>query len=190
MKLTRKALRDMPKVELHRHLDGSIRFETIIDLARRHNLDLITDSEENLRQKTKITVHSGENTSADHVQRSLDLFKPDRIGHGIKIWGNEALMKRIRESEILLEVCPTSNWITRSVPSLEDHPLPHLYREKIPVSINSDDPHLFDIDLIHEYEICMSKYGLNLEDFMEINKNAVEHSFLDTDIKAYVLKAF
>jgi adenosine deaminase len=135
-----------------------------------------------------ITIHSGENTSAAAVQRTLDLFEPARIGHGIKSWGDEKLLQRIRDQGVMLEVCPTSNWLTSSVSSLEDHPLPHLYRSGVPVSINSDDPNLFGIDLVHEYQLCTRLYGFTEEDFMRINRQTVEHSFLPRDIRTEVLK--
>jgi adenosine deaminase len=50
----RQTLRSLPKVELHRHLDGSVRFPTILDLARRHNLELGGTSVEELRERTRI----------------------------------------------------------------------------------------------------------------------------------------
>ena len=134
-----------------------------------------------------ITIHSGENTSAAAVRRTLDLFEPARIGHGIKSWGDENLLQRIREQQVMLEVCPTSNWLTSSVGSLEDHPLPHLYRRGVPVSINSDDPNLFGIDLVHEYELCARLYGFTKEDFMNINRQTVEHSFPPPDIRTEIL---
>jgi adenosine deaminase len=134
-----------------------------------------------------ITIHSGENTSSAAVRRTLDLFAPQRIGHGIRSWGDEELLKRIREQDVMLEVCPTSNWLTNSVGSLEDHPLPRLYEAGIPVSINSDDPNLFGIDLVHEYEICSRLYGLNEQDFLRINRQTVEHSVLPEEIRAQVL---
>ena len=135
-----------------------------------------------------ITVHSGENTDARHVERSLDLYHPERIGHGIKIWGNEEVMNMVREREVLLEICLTSNWLTRSVPSLQEHPLPQLYKNRILVSINSDDPHLMDIDLVNEYELCVKHYNFSLDDFFEINELSVRRSFLDEEIKSYVLR--
>lgn len=135
-----------------------------------------------------ITIHSGENTSAAAVRLTLDLFEPARIGHGIKSWGDEKLLQRIREQEVMLEVCPTSNWLTSSVSTLQEHPLPHLYRSGVPVSINSDDPNLFGIDLVHEYELCGKLYGFTEQDFMRINRQTVEHSFLSGDIRTEVLK--
>jgi aminodeoxyfutalosine deaminase len=80
-------------------------------------------------------------------------------------------------------VCPTSNWLTRSVPSLEEHPLPFLLRAGVPVSLNSDDPHLMAIDLVHEYEVCARLFGFGLEEFATMNRAALAHSFLDADAK-------
>jgi adenosine deaminase len=125
-----------------------------------------------------ITVHSGENTTAEHVRAALDLYRPSRIGHGIKAWGDDELMVRLREEGVLLEVSLTSNWLTSSVPCLADHPLPHLYRAGVPVCINSDDPNLFAIDLVNEYRVCRDLYGLTEEDFRRMNLDALAHSFL------------
>jgi adenosine deaminase len=137
-----------------------------------------------------ITIHSGENTTAQAVDTTLDLFRPQRIGHGIRIWGHEGTLQRIREQQVMLELCPTSNWLTRSVPALEEHPLPKLYRSGVEISINSDDPHLFAIDLVHEYEICSRLYGLSRDQFLDINRRTVEHSFLSPEIRAEVLRNY
>jgi adenosine deaminase len=135
-----------------------------------------------------ITIHTGENTSAEWVEKSLAFYKPDRIGHGIKIRSNKRVMARVYRKEIMMEICPTSNWLTRSVPSLKEHPLPHLYHSGLRVSINSDDPHLMDIDLVHEYEICAKMYGFTIQDFRRINRDSLQASFLDEDVKAHCLK--
>ena len=135
-----------------------------------------------------ITVHTGENTDARCVKKSMDLYKPRRIGHGIQAMGDDSLLNRMRDEGIMLELCPTSNWLTHSVSSIEEHPLPLFYRRGIPLSINSDDPRLMNIDLVHEYEICARYYGLGSDDFKKINREAVSHSFLSNDIRKEVLK--
>jgi adenosine deaminase len=133
-----------------------------------------------------ITVHTGENTGPGHIRTSLDVYRPQRIGHGIRAWGDGELLRRLRDEGVLLEVCPTSNWLTSSVPSLKEHPLPHLYRADVPVSINSDDPHLFGIDLVREYEVCRDLYGFTGVDFTRINRMALAHSFLPREAKERV----
>jgi adenosine deaminase len=130
-----------------------------------------------------ITVHSGEDTDAAHVTRTLDLFRPSRIGHGIRAWGSRGVMNRLAAEDVLLEVCPTSNWLTGSVPTLARHPLPDLYRAGVPVSINSDDPNLMGIDLVNEYEVCARLYGFEDADFQAINRAALRHSFLPRQIR-------
>src|SRR5256885_17239887 len=61
------------------------------------------------------------------------------------------LVTRLRESQIPLEVCPTSNVCTRQVPGLAEHPLPRLLAEGLFVTLNSDDPPMFGTTLTEEY---------------------------------------
>jgi adenosine deaminase len=133
-----------------------------------------------------ITIHSGEDTDAEHVARTLDLFRPSRIGHGIRAWGSREVMKKLIAEDVLLEVCPTSNWLTSSVTTLAEHPLPGLYKAGVPVSINSDDPNLMGIDLVNEYEVCAKHYGFQKRDFQAMNLAALRHSFLPPQIKEHV----
>lgn len=132
-----------------------------------------------------ITVHTGENTDAAHARRAIETYSPQRIGHGIRIIDDPEVMEMVRERNIHLEICPTSNWLTRSVASIESHPLPDLHRAGVSVSINSDDPQLMDIDLVNEYEIAQTFYGMTVEEFYKINRAALAHSFLDRDIRKF-----
>jgi adenosine deaminase len=129
-----------------------------------------------------ITIHTGENTDAAHVARALDAYRPSRIGHGIRSIEDPGLMRRLAEENVLLEVSPTSNWITSAVPALSAHPLPALYRAGVPVCLNSDDPNLFGIDLVNEYEVCVRELGLGQKELREMNRSALRHSFLPREI--------
>jgi adenosine deaminase len=95
-------------------------------------------------------------------------------------------MRRLIDQDVLLEVCPTSNWITNAVTSLSAHPLPGLLRAGVPVSINSDDPNLFGIDLVHEYEVCADTYGFGPVEFSAMNRAALRHSFLPAEVTTRV----
>jgi adenosine deaminase len=133
-----------------------------------------------------ITIHSGEDTDAAHVARTLALFRPSRIGHGIRSWGDEEVMRRLIDEDVLLEVNPTSNWITGAVASMSAHPLPGLFRAGVPVCINSDDPNLFGIDLVHEYELCAREFGFGETEFRAMNRAAARHSFLPEEIRGRI----
>ena len=136
-----------------------------------------------------ITIHSGEDTDAAHVARTLSLFRPSRIGHGIRSWGDEAVTRRLVDEDVLLEVSPTSNWITGAVPSLSVHPLPLLFRAGVPVCLNSDDPNLFGIDLVHEYALCAREFGFGEAEFSAMNRTAARHSFLPEETRRRVAAA-
>jgi adenosine deaminase len=115
------------------------------------------------------------------------VFSTSRIGHGIQAWSDPEAQRLLKEGAVTLEVCPTSNWLTHSVPSLESHPLPLLRRAGVRVTINSDDPNLMGIDLVHEYALAARLYGFGLADFQECNRLAVQASFLPGEIRHRVL---
>ena len=167
---------------VHRSADRIVGF----DLADRENTSDPEDFLELVNMARAaglgITVHSGEDTGPEGVLRTLDVLAPDRIGHGVNAWKDQDVVEQLRQRDVLLELCPTSNWLTRCVESVEKHPLPHFYQAGIKTCINSDDPQLMDIDLTHEYELAKKHYGFSLDDFRTMNLMALEKSFLPEEI--------
>ena len=136
-----------------------------------------------------VTLHSGEENvpeAAQQVRVAVEELGAERIGHGIYIYRDPEVMNFIKRENVLLELCPTSNRLTNSVPSIRAHPLRKLMEAGVMVSINSDDPHLFGIDLCHEYDILHSELGLTEEDFDRINNDAAVCSFLPFEEKQRV----
>jgi adenosine deaminase len=164
-----------------------------IDLADLETDESFTEYKESVLKAQKeglgVTVHSGEDSSAEHVRRSLEVFNAQRIGHGIQIAKDESVMKLVKERDIALEVCPTSNWLTNIVPSVEEHPIKFLFDQGVKVTLNSDDPHLMGIDLPHEYELAR-RLGFTDAEIMTMNRWALEKSFLAQDIKKDLKKKF
>src|SRR5213594_4022423 len=65
-----------------------------------------------------VTIHVGEeggDVGRDEVGEVVKALRPDRIGHGILAAGDQALMAALREAEIVLEICPTSNLLTKAL---------------------------------------------------------------------------
>ena len=89
---------------------------------------------------SQITIHAGEASGPDNIWQAVDLLGARRIGHGIACIQDPQLLNYLAQNQICLEVCPTSNWLTQSVPILENHPLPQILRAGVPVCINTDDP--------------------------------------------------
>ncbi|MFN7686012.1 MAG: adenosine deaminase [Oligoflexia bacterium] len=107
-----------------------------------------------------ITIHAGESQGPDSIWSAIEDLGAQRIGHGIAAIQDPQLLQVLCERDICLEVCPTSNWLTRVVPSLNEHPLPRLLRAGVPVCINTDDPTLFGNTLASEIRICKEILGL------------------------------
>ena len=131
--------------------------------------------------------HAGESTGPQTVWDSLNLLQAERIGHGINSVLDDKLLAHLAEQQIPLEVCPTSNVCTRSVPSLAEHPLPALVAAGVPVSINSDDPPMFSTTLNHEYAVAAELLGLDRDGVAEPARSGVRQSFLDDAGKRHIL---
>jgi adenosine deaminase len=131
-----------------------------------------------------VTVHTGEGTSPASVRDALDSLLPRRLGHGVAVAQDEALIERVLAAGIALEMCPTSNLRTRAVPSAAEHPARALLRRGLRVTISSDDPGLFGIDLTHELEVARRDLGFSDRDLALATKNALEASFLSSAVKA------
>ncbi|HAZ12695.1 MAG: adenosine deaminase [Bdellovibrionales bacterium GWA2_49_15] len=138
----------------------------------------------------KITIHSGEDSDASFLERTFALFRPQRIGHGIKVMEDPKVLAQALELGIHFEVCPTSNYLTRCVPSLQDHPIRKMMESGLSLSINSDDPHLMNIDLAHEYTMLKDVHKFTSEEFLEVNKKALSASFLPEERKKYLAQKY
>jgi adenosine deaminase len=126
----------------------------------------------------KVTIHTGEDTPASFVLETIRLASPDRIGHGIHIMEDPAAVEEVRSRGLTLEVNPWSNYLTRSVPRIQDHPLKQLYDLGVRVTINSDDPEVLDTNLNNEYRIAHEILGMSFEQIAACNRYAFEASFL------------
>jgi adenosine deaminase len=134
----------------------------------------------------KVTVHSGENTPASAVVDTIRTVHPDRIGHGIHIIEDPEAVVFVKEQGVTLEVNPWSNYLTNSVPTIEEHPLKRLFDLGVKVTINSDDPEVLETNLNNEYRIAHEVLGMSMEDIRTCNEYACEASFLPEAIKGRV----
>jgi adenosine deaminase len=131
--------------------------------------------------------HAGESTNAQTMWDAINLLGAERIGHGIRAVEDPALLLHLASSGIPLEVCPTSNVRTRSVPSIEEHPLPTLVAAGVEVSINSDDPPMFSTTLNNEYLVAAQLLGLSQDGVADLARAGVRHSFASDAQRAALL---
>jgi len=131
--------------------------------------------------------HAGEMSGPETIWEALNGLHAERIGHGISCLADPTLVAYLRERQIPLEVCPTSNVCTRQVPDLASHPLPRLLAEDLLVTLNSDDPPMFSTTLTQEYRQAASVLGLSRDQLADLARNGVRASFLDAAAKQALL---
>jgi adenosine deaminase len=130
------------------------------------------------RQGLHRVAHAGENSDSANIRSALAVCSPERIGHGIRVVEDPALMAELAERGLPLEVCPSSNVALRSVPSLEEHPFDDLVRAGLEVTVNTDDPAYFDVTLSEEYKRLHRTWGYPAEQLAGFSLAALRHAFL------------
>jgi len=133
-----------------------------------------------------VTVHAGEESNPENVQEAVELLGAERIGHGIRIVDRPEMMALLSHRRVPLEVCITSNYIVGAVPSVEQHPVCRLRSAGVPITISSDDPALFGINLSHELALYASLCGLSHSDLVQSQLDALDFGFAPEAAKAPV----
>jgi adenosine deaminase len=124
-----------------------------------------------------IEVHAGEWAGPESVWDALENGFPNRIGHGVTLFEDEALVRRFQEEQIHVEMCPTSNVKTGSVRRIEEHPVRRALELGINFGINTDDPGAFESSMASEYALLAEVFGFEDADFARIMENALGARF-------------
>jgi adenosine deaminase len=135
-------------------------------------------------------LHAGETVGPPSIWSAIQVADTNRIGHGVRAVEDPALVKYLHETQIPLEVCPTSNICLKVYPSLEKHVLPRLLQEGLYITINSDDPPMFNTTLTNEYLVCQQTFGWDLDNIEQLVLNAVNVTLLPETGRLDMHRAF
>lgn len=138
----------------------------------------------------KLTFHAGETKDYEETQRLID-FEPERLGH--LCFTNPSIQNCLRTKRIPIEICLTSNLLTKSVNRLEDHQLISFYKNNHPVVFCTDDSGVFGTTLSHEYILATQTLDLNHSELLEIAIQSIDCAFCDDSLKTQlrlILKEF
>jgi adenosine deaminase len=134
------------------------------------------------------TAHAGEACGPKSVYDTIEHFHPTRIGHGVRSAEDDKLLDLLKEKDIHLEVCPTSNVQTNICNKLEDHSVDRIYRKGVSLSINCDARTISNITLTKEYAGLERVFGWEKAHFLHCNLEGVRHSFADNATKEKISK--
>src|ERR1017187_9136711 len=123
-----------------------------------------------------LTAHAGESTGPESVWAALRLGA-ERIGHGIAAARDQELMRHLRDHDIPLEICLTSNLVTGVVERLEDHPVRRLFDAGVPITLSTDDPAMFGCTLLGEYQLAAQQFGFSQAELRKIAENGWRYRF-------------
>ncbi len=122
--------------------------------------------------------HAGETVGPESVWGALRALGAERLGHGARSIEDPALVAHLAQEQVPVELCPTSNLRLGVYPDLAAHSLPHLYAAGVPVTVNSDDPPLFNTTLNQEVALLAEPFGFDLATINQLLLNGARYSFL------------
>ena len=136
-----------------------------------------------------LTIHAGEWGPAENVRDAIENLGAERIGHGVRVLEDEAVAALAKERGVVFEVCPTSNFQSGVVTTMEEHPLPRMIEYGLKVTVNTDDPSVSRISLSNEFQIAHEKLNVSMDVLKQSILLAAESSFLADVEKAELLQS-
>jgi aminodeoxyfutalosine deaminase len=153
-----------------------VKFKTAFDKVRKKGIPCI--------------LHAGETQGPESIWQAIDVADSQRIGHGVRAIEDPALIAHLRETQTPLEVCPTSNICLKVYPSLAEHSLPLLLKEGLYITINSDDPPMFNTTLTNEFIQLQKQFGWDAGLIKRLTMNALHASLLTVEQKLVMIEIF
>ncbi|MCB9445866.1 MAG: adenosine deaminase [Ardenticatenaceae bacterium] len=134
--------------------------------------------------------HAGETEGPASIWGAIRSLGAVRIGHGVRCLDDPELVTYLRQHQIPLDVSPTSNVCLKVAPSLAEHPLPRLLDQGLYVTINSDDPPMFNTTLTDEYLAIAQTFGFDVDMIEKLVLNGVRASLQPVEVRSEMAHAF
>lgn len=139
------------------------------------------------RQKGyRVTIHAGEQGVGQNVYDAITLLGAERVGHGIHITSHADAYQLVKQRQVALETCPSSNVQTKAVPCLAEHPAKAFLKDGLPVTINTDNRTVSNTTMTDEVCKVMQEFNLDLEEYYTIYAHSVEAAFASEEVKQHL----
>ena len=126
------------------------------------------------RKGLLLKAHFSEYCDSNISLKAVKLLHLSQIQHGNTLINNRVAMEWIRDNNIQLNLCPSSNFYLARVDSISNHPIKNFYRFGIKVTINSDDTLIFGRTVSEEYMELYKNHVLNAEELNQIRITGLE----------------
>jgi adenosine deaminase len=147
--------------------------------------------EEARRLGLGVTLHCGElPNGADAIRRGVEEIAPDRIAHGSGAASDEALCRLLKERDICLDLCPTSNIQAGLYADHADFPIATLHGRGVPVSVSTDSPVISGLTLSEEYRRVALAGRLSPAELWRINLASADRIFAEESVKRSLREEF
>ncbi|MCM3625808.1 adenosine deaminase [Paenibacillus glycanilyticus] len=135
------------------------------------------------RYKLPITIHAGEAGSAGNVRESITRLGARRIGHGVRMTEDPAVIELVKATRTPLEMCPVSNIQTKAVTGWDAYPIRTFMEQGILVTVNTDNMTVSGTTMNLEYEMLAEHCGFTIEELARLAVNSAEAAFLEGEEK-------
>jgi adenosine deaminase len=184
-------IRNMPKDSINELIDVGANYlnkgVVAFDLAGSEQAgfcqDFVPYAQYAVEKGYQITIHAGEQGSGQNVYDAVSLLGAKRIGHGIAINSHANAYNLVKCEAVALEICPSSNIQTKAVSDLSHHPISAFYKDGVLISINTDNRTVSNTTMSEEVRKVMEEFKLSRNDYFEIYKVSIEHSFASESVK-------
>jgi aminodeoxyfutalosine deaminase len=134
--------------------------------------------------------HAGETAGPESIWTAINELHALRIGHGVRSIEDPELVEFLRSKQIPLEICPTSNIRLGIYRDYTSHPLRQLWDAGLYITVNSDDPPMFETDLNQEYQALVDHFGFIEEELEQVSLNSLRASLLEENEKNQMVSVF
>lgn len=126
----------------------------------------------------RAVAHAGEDDGPWSIRDTVEILKAERIGHGTSAIQDPSLMELLREKQVPIEICLTSNIFTgKYVRREKDHPVRRYYDEGLVCTVNTDDPEIFSVNLTDEYFKFYKHLNFTISEISDLVRQGLYSSF-------------
>jgi adenosine deaminase len=145
------------------------------------------------RHSAYYTIHAGEGDGCHSIWEAVQVCGANRIGHGVaiveEIQLHDGLTRLgdfaayLRNEQIPLEMCPSSNVQTGAVSSIAEHPISRLDRLGFRVTVNPDNRLMSATSMTSEFSLLAEAFDYTLSDVRRLSSNAAKSAFAPYEVR-------